>query len=419
MALPFRSFVTVGEVDFRDRSGTTFTQVVGDRAYAASVQDEAVEVIAVDLTTGEEAWRAEVSGAERWGRLLALPDAVVVFGTDFLQSQPRPMIVLDPDTGEERWRRSRRGDDQIWTFADTMVLADREAGRLVGLDYVDGSLRWTVRFPDGGDPTVRAVLAPADLVGPSTLAGGFPGPLHSDQVVMVGGDRSASVIDVGDGAVTTASNVADPGDLLLAYEDSLVVATAEAGYRVEAFSLTDLAGEVRTLHRAPEADRAPTLIRPCGAAGVCLLDRAARDDETIELLALSLHPEPDGTRPWRQPVPAADRVLPVGEAILVSGDGAQTVLFHGDGEQQPSVSGTAVRLDAANVLLFDAPPGAYPDDMNVAGLPLVVEEGEPERVQLGPVYDVVGERCSWNARYLACPGRDNMTIQQFVRDIPQ
>ncbi|GAB3813850.1 Hsp70 family protein [Micromonospora zhanjiangensis] len=146
-----------------DRPGDMFTAVLGDRAYVAwPSEDDHLEVVAVDVTTGSQRWRTRTgSTAQQWYGLASVPGGIAVYADAAGDSTPRDMTVFDAGTGAQRWTRPIHGNDQVHFSKDTAVLADQEGHRLVGLRLTDGEPKWTLDYPrdqrGGQRATVRVV----------------------------------------------------------------------------------------------------------------------------------------------------------------------------------------------------------------------------------------------------------------------
>lgn len=283
--LDFRRFSSVARIEFAGPSRTTLTTVLGDRGYAASEQGGNLQLVAFDVATGDPSWEQTVTGAAQWSRILATPDGLLVLAYQPDPTTKRRMFVLDLDTGQERWHQDVRGDDQLFFLPATLGWLDRDGGELRGLDPATGGDRWRVDLPEG-EPTVLPVTTDAEL-GRSTDRHGDPSPGFGDnRIVVVAPDRSVQVIDGDDGrTLSERDNIAGPDDLVLAYRGRLFVALAEPGYRLDSYDLAALSDVHRAHYEAPDADRYPEELAPCGGR-VCLLETVSFDRETTELVAV-------------------------------------------------------------------------------------------------------------------------------------
>jgi hypothetical protein len=426
-AIPFRPLAEVRQVDFAEPTDNTFSRVVGDRAYLAWQQGDDLELAGFDLAAGgEELWRSRIAGAAEqwWGELIATPTAVVALGYPYEpddpereEPQPRPMVVLDAATGGERhrWGRDVYPYDEVWVVGETLVLADRAAGALRGLRLDTGVHRWVEPFRGrpGAAMAVVPVLGAELLAAPSTWWGA-PAAATVDQVVMVGEDRTARLVDLVTGEVVAAAgtNVAGPDDLLLAYQGRLYVAGGEEGYQLQVRDLAELAAQPEHLYTAPDPDRRLEAMVPCAAELLCLLDRhpSYHRDAEVRVLDISAGRGRDPQR-WARAVPRAEWLVPAGDWLLVGGGNPVVAGYNHAGDPVFDLpEGAAARIDADNLLLFSEQPDDGAQDLALAGLPI---GAQPGRVELGQLAGVHGGRCSWNDTYLVCPGDEGAGIWRF------
>lgn len=411
--LEFHGFAAVTGLPFDQQSRTTLTAVHGDQGYAAWEQNGNLQVISFDVATGEQRWRQQVTGAAQWGRLLATPDALLVLAHAASSEEPRTMFVRDAETGDERWRAEVTGADRLFFSEQTMGWLDQAGGALRGLNWETGTEEWSHAF-DGSAQAV-GVTTPAGLARPTDPRGDSLSPVNGgdDRIVLVTSDQRMRVFDGTDGrTIDERGNVADPTDLLLlAYEDQLFLAKDERGYRVESYNLTNLADPPRIVYTSPSAEeRHPDALEPCGAERICLLDTIAFDDQSLEAAAVDVA---DGGELWRTAVPGAERLIPVGEWLVVNRsvdfDPVATVLT-GAGEDWRTEPGAGVRLNDGNLLLFSAELES--GEVRAAGV--AIEVGQP--IELGRLPAVEPDGCTWNDRHILCAGREAAEIWRFAAD---
>lgn len=72
-------------------------------------------------------------------------------------------------------------------------------------------------------------------------------------------------------------------------------------------------------------------------------------------------------------------------------------------------TGTAVRLDAGNLLIFSEAPSAYEDDRVLAGTAV---DGKP--VEMGQLKQIRSESCSWNTEMLVCGAEKEFRLYRFA-----
>jgi outer membrane protein assembly factor BamB len=413
--LEFRRFASVARIEFGQESRTVFTAVLGERGYTAWDQEGDLRVVAFDLTTGERAWEQTVTGAPQWSRIHAAPSGLLVFAYEADPTVPRRMFVLDPATGDERWHEDLRGDDHLFLLAGTLTWQDQKGGELRGLDPATGEERWRQQLPGDEESTVVPVLSETDLRRPAGLLGN-PSPGDGDgRLVIIHPDWSARVVDTEDGrSLSEGSNIADPDDRLLGYAGRLFVAPAEFGYQLVSYDLGQLAAVPRTHYAAPDAQRYPDLLEPCGGARVCLLENVSFDRATTEAVVVDAD---RGGMLWRAPAPGAEQLLGIGQWVVAATDTSyrpSVVLYDGAGQQVLAGDGLAVRLNGSNLLML-AGLDVAADGVSVAGI--AVEDWSGEPVQLGRLPDdVQAAQCSWSVRYLVCPDRTGAEIWQFAED---
>ena len=181
----------LGEVDF-----PLDVQVSGS---VVTLANSAGQMLAIDAVNGHELWRADahdnlsagvggdgrmaavvtasnqlvafVSGQEAWRQRLpaqAYTAPLVAGGRIFVLSADRAVSAFDGQTGRKIWSQQRTGEPLVLrqpgvlvAVGDTLVAG--QAGRLVGMNPNNGSVRWeaTVAAPRGTNDVERLV----DLVG--------------------------------------------------------------------------------------------------------------------------------------------------------------------------------------------------------------------------------------------------------------
>jgi outer membrane protein assembly factor BamB len=397
-----------------------YTDVVGNRAYMAyeRYDDDALEIIAADLATAEVLWRVRTTSlAERWDGINALPDAVVAFQSSSISSTAtRVMEVHSSADGTQMWQRLIRPDDSVYAFKDVLVLVDRGEQRLLGLDLRTGGIRWERQNPGKAEGLTGTAVYPvqtiADVTGPASASGRPFSPVTDDdqRFVQIGADRSATVMDATNGKVLkTRTNVADPGDDVVAYNGRLLVAAAEDGYRLSGYDL-DTMGEPVNLYTAPDDRHRLDVLAMCGEARACLLDSIGSDTKSTSLVAIDLE---KGGELWRRPAPGADLLVHFDQMVVTratSGDYLVRV-FDPEGKEILKREGAVGRVDAANMLLFDEISSSA-DDYSVAGL----HAGSKDVIEMGQLKDVKTASCSWNTTYIVCAGSTDFLVARFARD---
>jgi outer membrane protein assembly factor BamB len=214
-------------------------------------------VVAVDINTGRERWRADTNepGGETLGFGAVVAGSVVAV-SDY------SVIAFDRATGAFRWRfdptEGHAPGPYIGAVAQGMLLTGSADGaRLHAIDHETGTVRWSTRVGGNEDPT--RVFAPV-TDGQLAIAGFtvFSTPANQGGVVAV---------DLKTGAIRWKVAFPRPSDPFLAtnssggpiLHDELVLATSNDGI-IYAFAISS--GEIRwTLPRVNNLS-SPAIISP-------------------------------------------------------------------------------------------------------------------------------------------------------------
>jgi molecular chaperone HscA len=385
--------------------------VRGDRAYLGSADYDTgrVGVVAIDTGATKPAWtNADVGASKRWQSMVALPDGVALFSETDTDTDSSQLIVLGADRGDKLWQRTLKENDLVYFAGDHAVVADRGGKQLLGLDLATGDQRWNLPDPEGTTPpTLVAVTTPADLSGPAGPTGRPLAPDLGDdpRLVQIGGDRGARVIDANTGKVLASRpNVARPDDEVIAHNGRLIVRGSEDIHRIVTYGLDKLDGDA-IAYTAQSSTARLTGLTPCGDDRVCMVEGTGYGDEKAKVVAVDVA---ERKRLWQADAPAADKLVPVGQAVLATYS-TTTWLIDANGHEVWSRKAAAARLDAGNVLEFSKPLAGYADDPALAGRHL----GD-EPVQLGPLADIQTETCSWNATHLACATQKDFVVIKYA-----
>jgi outer membrane protein assembly factor BamB len=405
--LAFHRFASVARIAFDQQSRTTLTATLGDTVYTGWEQEGDLRMVAYDLATGEEKWRKAATGAPRWSRLIAAPDALLVLAYEASSSEPRRMFAHDPETGTLRWQIDVRGDDELFFLEGTIGWVDSGARVLHGLDAGTGGEQWSESFPDDGETRVIQATDTAELARPTNLLGEpVPGP-SDPRLVMVNADRSVRVIDGSTGdTVTEGTNIAHPDDQLLAYGDHLFVAADEVGYQLLGYQLDQLTSTPRIFYTA-DTERYAGAIAACGTGRVCLLEAEQYDSATTEAMAVDAT---DGGVLWQSAAPEAERLIGVGQwvAAMVDSYEPSVHVFNGGGEPVYEGPGQATRLNDGNLILVTT-------DNEGGVLATGVSAADGTQIDLGRLSESLeSEQCSWGDRFVACPDRNGTEIWSFA-----
>ncbi|MGZ8567658.1 MAG: outer membrane protein assembly factor BamB family protein, partial [Actinomycetota bacterium] len=230
----------------------TGAAVVGTQAFVGT--DEG-DVVAVDVATGDERWRAE-AGDEVRLPLAATSDLVLVPTTPSEASGSSDLVALGGADGDEAWRftppiaGSIVGSPAAGTAAAFVALSDQT---VVSLDLATGKVAWSAStgYPGGFTPAVfedqvvaidgRGQVYALDIAdgerrwdfalnlnifGPP-VAGP---PIGSDRYLLVPGDAGTiAVLDVGAGEMVFELTVSDGVVLGVAANSDGVVASTTGG----------------------------------------------------------------------------------------------------------------------------------------------------------------------------------------------
>ncbi|MFC6015394.1 Hsp70 family protein [Plantactinospora solaniradicis] len=420
-AIDFAPFAEIDRVAARVENPTTpFTVMAGDRAYVAYRRpDQRLDIAVVQAETAKVSrWITTDVGAEQWAGLEALPDVLVVKAGAVVGSTPRDLIAFDPDNGAKLWSRQVHGDDTIHYFDRYVVVLDKTAATVIGINARTGE-EWTLPSPKGQYDSASAIypMNTVEEVG-GAAANPYGNPMMPNRgddprLVQIGADGSIRVIDVTNGRVLkTREKAADTDDFVLAYEGQLFVASPTDGYGLARYDLATL-GAPTNVYTAPDKSRRPQALAPCGEHQVCLLEGAGSDKESTELVAVRTDDRADNQEAaWRKKVPQAQYLVPVGENMLVPiGSSEDSLrLFDPDGRNTLTREGVAVRVDGGNLLAFDASLSTYRDDASVAG----VNVGSAKATELGQLKAIIPASCSWNTSVIVCGTDSEFLFARFV-----
>ncbi|MDQ6881280.1 MAG: PQQ-binding-like beta-propeller repeat protein, partial [Pseudomonadota bacterium] len=151
---------------WRASAGGAISAGVGGDGKLTSVITNTNEVVTFGAN-GQQAWRQKL-GAQ------AYTAPFVAAGRVFVLAADRSVTAFDGQTGRRLWSQQRPGEPLVLrqsgvmlAVGDTLVVG--LAGRLVGLNPLNGSVRWEapIATPRGTNDVERLV----DLVGPVSRAG--------------------------------------------------------------------------------------------------------------------------------------------------------------------------------------------------------------------------------------------------------
>ncbi|GGN78690.1 hypothetical protein GCM10010112_52700 [Actinoplanes lobatus] len=381
------------------------TEVLGDRAYLASADDNGtLRVVAADTTDGSTLWESDGAGqATTWKSMLALPDVVLLHsGPDSATSTSR-VVALNAEDGKRLWDKRIGSYDEVRPGAKTVLWTDRETKRLVGIGLSDGAEKWTQADPDSSAIHLSTTIE--DLAGPAGTAGRSFSPDFTDdeRFVQIDGDQTATVRDLNTGKAVgdPLPSVASTSDEIVVHNGRLYVRGSAAPQRILSYDLGRLTENPVIVHTAPP-NSSLSKLTPCGER-LCFVQTESYDRTKDRVFAL-------GRNGWPEPVdvPEVEDLVPVGDAVLAVGD-ETTTLIGASGRKGRTEQGVTVRLDAGNMLRFSDGLTTSVTDRAVWGIPL----GE-SAVPLGQLADVRSASCSWNTSVITCAAEKDYVIYRFT-----
>jgi molecular chaperone HscA len=415
-SLEFQPLDPVGMIPVGDeQTDPRLVDLDGDEVAIAAERDGEVVVFGASVSGDGARWERSLPDLRRAVTLVRYDDVVTVFGDNGGDGAGAPyrLAVLDAGTGERLWTHEY-GYDASWLLFDRRLsLVDDASGTLTGLAPRSGAKIWTLRFPEGG-AAVAPVTTEADLAGPSRVDRPDDLPRRGDRVVVVGGDGSARLIDVGTGEPVgeAGANVADPRDLVYAYEDRLFVVSGDEG-RVYRFALTDLPAQPEILHSLTDPGARITDLVPCGTDRICLREENAEGARVLWVDSGGGGVRGQATTGEASP----ELLLPAGDRLVVGTDAGTTVVFELDGAERQTRPGVPVRVDGADILVAVSDhlvSGYGYGSMILTGIPLHADE--PTRTELGQVSDVAAGGCAWDDRLLVCPTSEGAGVWRFATE---
>ncbi len=112
----------------------------------------------------------------------------------------------------------------------------------------------------------------------------------------------------------------------------------------------------------------------------------------------------------------ADTLVPVGDRVLgTNAVGTPASALYDSGgkqllvdEDRPQV---AVPVNSGSLLLLSVQTSSYPGDVSLVG----VRATDGTRTALGQLTKVRTRSCSWNERFLVCPGEKEFGVWRFAK----
>jgi len=222
--------------------------------------------------------------------------------------------------------------------------------------------------------------------------------------VQIGADKSARVIDADSGKILTSrQNVAEPDDEVVAHNGRLIVLQPD-DQRIVSYDLKKM-GEPRVLYTAQAQNSQMKDVIACGDDRVCFDEEVGYDGKSATVVALDVA---GGKQLWRYPLANTERIVPVGEALLVT-TATDLTLLDAKGAKVWTHTGEAARLDGGNLLEFSKPLTRSPAETALYGRHL----GD-QAVPLGSFDDVRADTCSWDKAMLACVGDKDFELHRFA-----
>jgi RNA polymerase sigma factor (sigma-70 family) len=282
----FKSMQATGLIPDRMPDGyTAGIAIAGDRGYVAwsPPGGPATTVTALDLTTGTKLWSTPDVASDA-GLFYANQDVVLVQGISRVDGSSR-VTALATDDGRVLW--SQRGDHSttLLPFRDLLVVADRAAGEVAGLNWRTGQPVW-----QRPEQAVSAVLAMHDTPKATAirLRATEAGPL-----LVVTSDGRLTEVGLADGRDRRSWSgvpVASRSDYS-AYGGKLYIAGGAE------LSTIDLGGPgPSAFYRAPQGHTLSSPM-PCLGEAVCVLDRSPEPTFLILQGGMAINRFPASTDP--------------------------------------------------------------------------------------------------------------------------
>jgi RNA polymerase sigma-70 factor (sigma-E family) len=308
--------------------------VQGDRAFVMTDVPNGVRFVGVDLTTMSRMWQTPVvpviDGA--LGGTAVAPQALMITTGD-------TTLAYDPESGRKLWSRSAPALFAApRLFPGVAVFIDKSTGDAVGIDPATGVERWRVAGPV---QSIFGMKSPADLdtlddgTGMSELA-----PSTANEVLLADGRGTISEYAAATGQPTgRAWHGVPPSDGYLAYNGAVYMRSAREAYRL------DLAGGKQT---RIYSGGGVSLLVPCGATDVCLVDATEAGGEKI----VAVH---DSRIKWTVPVDSVHAIAPIGRylRVFIRSPNETNVVLDEQGHEVLRLTGDVaglIRLNAGNML---------------------------------------------------------------------
>ena len=130
------------------------TTIRGNRAFATWRQSESTLTVgAVDLATGEQAWRHQEDTSGEWFTLTGSEEVLLcVYRKKDWDNLEHTVIALDTGSGAVLWRFAFSRN--LFRFGDTVVVEKQQ--NLIGLDIGTGREQWTLET----GPSSNTYMAP-------------------------------------------------------------------------------------------------------------------------------------------------------------------------------------------------------------------------------------------------------------------
>ncbi|GAA1598284.1 hypothetical protein GCM10009828_025050 [Actinoplanes couchii] len=383
-------------------SSFTTTEVLGDRAYFAGVDEEGtLRVLASDTGAGNKPlWESVAAGKSgTWKTLRATPTAVVLLSGIESSTGAARMVVLDSGTGRMRWQQRVGYNDEIHLGAQTVVWADRDRKRLVGIDLDEGREKWSEADEDA--TRIHPMPTAEDLDGPAAVDGRTLTATDTERFVQFDADKRVTVRELGTGKIVqTRENVSAGGDDVTIRDGRLYVLESGTPKRIFQYDLANLAAEPSALYTAGTTENIDGLA-PCGDQ-LCFLRTTGYDRAATEIVT-------DG---WNLALPGTKTLVPVGDnGLLAVGDKGTTLIVDRT-VVWTLTDGVAARLDAGNVLRFSDDLTSSVGNRALSGFHLGDKAGEIK--EMGEIRDVRSESCSWNTSVIACVADKDVVVYSFA-----
>lgn len=379
-------------IEFGRTVDETMPVIVKDRVYAAWKVGTKISVVAADVRTSDVVWRVDgfEAGEDRNAWVNATEDAVLV------SAGGSQTWVLDPADGSRIWNFTSDHLSEWVTHKHVLVQREARSGQVDAYQLRTGRKLWSIK-PSGD--RVDQMLG-MRLDGDDPLASSF----SDNRLVVVRRSGQVQVRDIASGKVLRTTTPVSPpagGNTLIAYEGKLFDGGPgccdSEQYRVV---VTDLDTGASSKILTGELGHTIGSMDVCGSVRVCLVEL---ESETVSWLR-SIDVTQGGTA-WSVPGPVGGSSLRADGTDLLVGDGRETRLLDGNGDEVFRVADREIDwLDGGRVLVLPPATGGEVMTVHRTYRTVITSQGTlPART--GP--------CAHTADRLVCPTPTSLRVYKL------